>query len=269
MHLHVAPKGHCQCSGHSVRVSRWWKVAERFVYKLVNADSALPRSIRRFLHCILLIYHLPPTNVRCLLSVYYLCSLVLFHFKMLTQRGALIWSHSDCAARLGFPQVKSILRNINSGCSSAPYHPHNKHTYTYRQIPNSNYGLGISFPSVLLVAHIGTWSASRVWQRVTVSHSATRFTGLLLTSRPIAVDAFEKIKFSTQTKNSSQTAGPGIPLVLVGRVHTRNLSHWKIIFFHSVERRYSLFESKRKLSIRKWDFSFFFFLNTAFFPFFF
>lgn len=72
-------------------------------------------------------------------------------------------------------------------------HTTNTLTHTDRS-PTQIMGFASRFPSVLLVAHIGTWSASRVWQRVTVSHSATRFTGLLLTSRPIAVDAFGKNK---------------------------------------------------------------------------
>lgn len=58
---------------------------------------------------------------------------------------------------------------------------HQKHLHTHILIPSSNYRLGIS-PStpVWLVAHMQPSSASRVWQRVTVFHSPTRFTDLRL-----------------------------------------------------------------------------------------
>lgn len=89
--------------------------------------------------------------------------------------------------RTYFLQLESILRPVIFGLTRAPHLLPTKHTHTHILIPNSNYGLGFPSPPVLLVAHMQTFSASRVWQRVTVSHSPTRFTDFLLSPRSSAV----------------------------------------------------------------------------------
>ena len=90
------------------------------------------------------------------------------------------WFHRFC--RLYYLQLQSLFRMVNFGFTRAPHLPPAKHAHTHMLIPNSNYGFGISpSPLVLLVTHMQTSSANRVWQRVTVSHSPTRFTDFPLT----------------------------------------------------------------------------------------
>lgn len=96
--------------------------------------------------------------------------------------------HEKQNLKIYFLQHESILKMVNNGFTRAPYLLPAKHTHTHILIPKSNYGHGSPpSPPVLLVTHMQTSSASRVWQRVAVSHSPTRFTDFLLTPWSSAV----------------------------------------------------------------------------------
>lgn len=122
----------------------------------------------------------------------------------------------------------------NFGFTKTGHLPCTKNTHTHTD-SNSNYGLGISAPNpVLLVAHMQSSGASRVWQSVAVSHSPTKFTDFLHYSWCAAVgppDTESLSEFSTCTKNSGRTPG-NASLVPLCRLQRAEYTHWRRDYFH-------------------------------------